>query len=194
MTTAVTELEVEDETEEVEEGTKTDWKPSPIETIHPEDVDPSTIRLFREPAWRLRMTIDGDRSYTRVKVVRAAPLSEPDRYICFLDIKDEAICMVKEIGELQEDNHAIVHEELNTRYLTAYVSQIVELRNEYGVSYWDVMTDRGRREFVAKNVAENAQWLGDRRLFLLDVDGNRFEFSDLSKLDKKSQAFIDLVL
>ncbi len=54
MTTAVTELEVEDETEEVEEGTKTDWKPSPIETIHPEDVDPSTIRLFREPAWRLR--------------------------------------------------------------------------------------------------------------------------------------------
>jgi hypothetical protein len=57
-----------------------------------------------------------------------------------------------------------------------------------------VDTDRGQREFVAKNIAENAQWLGETRLFILDVDGNRFEFSDLSKLDKQSLAFIDVVL
>ena len=147
-----------------------------------------------EPAWRLRMTIEGDRSYTRVKVVRAAPLSEPDRYICFLDAKDEAICMVKELDEIDSENHGIIREELDKRYLTAYVSRVNSLRNEYGVSYWDVDTDRGRREFVAKNIAENAQWLGEKRLFILDVDGNRFEFSDLSKLDKQSLAFIDVVL
>ena len=192
MEAMVMEPEVEEETESEEE--KGDWKPSPIETIHPESVDPQAIRLFREPAWRLRMTIEDDRSYTRVKVVRAAPLSEPDRYICFLDVKDEAICMVKELSELREENHELVREELDTRYLTAYVSRVVNLRNEYGVSYWDVETDRGRREFVAKNVAENAQWLGDRRLFILDVDGNRFEFADLGKLDKRSQSLIEIVL
>lgn len=193
METVLMEPEVESNVETVE-AKKTDWKPSPIETVHPESVDPAAIRLFREPPWRLRMTIEGDRSYTRVKVVRAAPLSHPDQYICFLDVKDEAICMVRDMSELREENHAIVREELDTRYLTAYVSRIVNLRNEYGVSYWEVETDRGRREFVAKNVAENAQWLGERRLFVLDVDGNRFEFSDLDKLDKRSQAFIDLVL
>jgi hypothetical protein len=193
METMVMEPEVENETDG-ETTSKPDWKPSPIETIHPEKVDSATIRLFREPAWRLRMTIDGDRSYTRVKVVRAAPLSEPDRYICFLDAKDEAICMVKELGEIGSENHELIGEELQKRYLTAYVSRIINLRNEYGVSYWDVDTDRGRREFVAKNVAEHAQWLGETRLFILDVDGNRFEFSDLSKLDKQSQAFIDVVL
>ncbi|HAA77838.1 TPA: hypothetical protein DCE37_22250 [Candidatus Latescibacteria bacterium] len=187
------EPEVEEEVETVD-AKNFDWKPSPIETIHPETVEAGAIRLFREPAWRLRMTIEGDRSYTRVKVVRAAPLSEPDRYICFLDVKDEAICMVKGLAELREENHAIVREELDTRYLTAYVSEIVNLRNEYGVSYWDVETDRGRREFVAKNVAENAQWLGDTRLFILDVDGNRFEFSDLTRLDKRSRSLIDTVL
>jgi hypothetical protein len=102
--------------------------------------------------------------------------------------------MIKDLEELRPENHEIVREELDMRYLTAYVSRVTHLRNEYGVSYWQVETDRGRREFVAKNVAENAQWLGDRRLFILDVDGNRFEFSDLGKLDKKSQAFIDVVL
>ena len=193
METMVMEPEVESDVETVKVS-KQGWKPSPIETIHPEAVDPAAIRLFREPAWRLRMTIEEDRSYTRVKVVRAAPLSEPDRYICFLDVKDEAICMIKDLEELRAENHEIVREELEMRYLTAYVTRVTNLRNEYGVSYWEVETDRGRREFVAKNVAENAQWLGDSRLFILDVDGNRFEFSDLRKLDKKSQAFIDVVL
>ena len=192
MESMAVEAEVEMELEKKEE-TKLDWKPSPIETIHPDTVNTSAIRLFREPAWRLRMTIDGDRSYTSVKVVRAAPLSEPDRYICFLDSKDEAICMVKALDEIGSENHGIIREELDKRYLTAYVSRINSLRNEYGVSYWDVDTDRGRREFVAKNIAENAQWLGETRLFILDVDGNRFEFSDLNKLDKQSLAYIDVV-
>jgi len=191
METMVMEPEVEEnvEAEEVRE-----WKPSPIETIHPEFVDADAIRLFREPEWRLRLTIEGDRSYTRVKVVRAAPLSEPDRYICFLDVKDEAICMVKDLSDLRGEYHELVRQELEARYLTAYVSRVVSLRNEYGVSYWEVETDRGRREFLAKNVAENAQWLGERRLFILDVDGNRFEFTDLDKLDKQSLAYIDVVL
>ena len=91
-----------------------------VKALQPNDptaalVAPAEIRLVREPAWRLRMTIEGDRSYTRVKVVRAAPLSEPNRYICFLDIKDEAICMVKDLHELCQDNHMIIREELNTR-------------------------------------------------------------------------------
>ena len=35
------------------------------------------------------MTIDDDRSYLKVKIVRTAPLSYPDEYISFLDAKDE---------------------------------------------------------------------------------------------------------
>jgi hypothetical protein len=170
------------------------WKPTPIEVVHPEHVDPAHIVLLREPAWKLRMTIEGDRSYIRVKVARAAPLTEPDRYICFLDIKDDAIYIVKELDELTEANRGIVLEELERRYLTSYIERINHLKNEYGVSYWDVDTDRGHREFVAKNIAENAQWLGEGRLFLLDVDGNRFEIRNIQSLDKRSRGFVDLVL
>ncbi len=170
------------------------WKPTPIEVMHPERVDPASIRLFRDPPWKLRMTIGGDRSYIRVKVTRAAPLTEPDRYFCFLDVKDEAICMVKDLDELTEENHALVLEELDKRYITSYIQSVNHIRNEYGVSYWDVETDRGPREFVARNVAENAQWLGEGRLFILDVDSNRFEIVNIAALDRKSRSFIDLVL
>ena len=50
----------------------------PITVTHPENVDIAKLRLFREPAWVLRLTIDGDRSYLKVKIVRAAPLSYPN--------------------------------------------------------------------------------------------------------------------
>jgi hypothetical protein len=179
-----------------ETGEKKDseWTPTPIETIHPIDVDPGKIRLFKEPEWILRMTIDGDRSYLRVKVVRAAPLTQPDRYFCILDIKDEAICMVENMDQLEEASRPFVFEELDRRYLTAEIQSIVSLQNEYGVSYWDVNTDRGRREFVAKSVSENAQWLGDSRLMIFDVDGNRFEVPDKEKLDKRSLGLLESVL
>ena len=184
-------MEEQDETPAQE---KAEWTPTPIEVIHPESVDPGKIRLFKEPAWALRMTIEDDRSYLRIKVTRAAPLSEPDRYICFLDAKDEVICMVTNLEDMVESCRPFVLEELDKRYLTAQVNRVYAIRNEYGVSYWDVETDRGRREFVARSVGEHAQWLSETRLMIFDVDGNRFEVADLEALDKKSRGLMDLVL
>jgi len=169
-------------------------KLSPIEVTHPESVEPDRIRLLKAPPWKLRLTIDGDRSYLRVKVVRAAPLSHPDRYICFLDAKDEVICMVDSLQSLEEEYRPLAEEDLDRRYLTARVERVHAIQMEFGVSYWEVDTDRGRREFVAKDVAENVQWMGDHRLLILDVDGNRFEVEDLGALDKRSRSLMDLVL
>lgn len=168
--------------------------PTPITVTHPESVDITKVRLYREPAWKLRLTIEGDRSYTRVKVVRASPLSHPTRYICLLDAKDEEVCMIPDMKELDEDMRKIVQEELDRRYLTSTIESILSIRNEFGTSYWDVKTNRGPREFVIQNVAENAQWLGDHRLLLVDVDGNRFEIPDLNDLDKKSMSQVEMVL
>ncbi len=167
---------------------------TPIAVTHPEQVDIDQVRLFRAPPWVLRLTIEDDRSYLKVKVVRAAPLSNPDRYISFLDGKDEEICMVEDLDVLDEEARAIIKEELDRRYLTSRIEKIDSVRNEFGTSYWHVVTNRGEREFVVQNAAENAQWLGDHRLLLIDVDGNRFEVPDLNALDKKSSAYIEQVL
>jgi hypothetical protein len=182
------------EMEKMEVKKESDWKPTPIETIHPENVDPTSIRLFKNPEWILRMTIEGDRSYLRVKVLRAAPLTQPDRYFCILDFKDEAVCLIEDLDQLEASSRPFVFEEMDRRYLTAEIKSIVSLQNEYGVSYWEVETDRGTREFVAKSVAENAQWLGDNRLMIFDVDGNRFEVTDKDALDKRSRGLLESVL
>ena len=173
---------------------KTERTITPIQVTHPEHIVPETIRLFREPPWVLRLTIGDDRSYLKVRVVCAAPLSQPDRFICFLDEKNEVICTVEDPIDLDAVSQRIVKEEIEQRYMTAIIKRVDSLRSEYGVSYWEVQTDRGNREFVVRNVSENAQWITDRRLLLIDVDGNRFEISNLEVLDKKSRGLIEMVL
>ena len=102
--------------------------------------------------------------------------------------------MIDDLKEIGPKARILIGEELDRRYLTAMIEQVTSIRNEYGTSYWDVQTDRGQREFVVQNVAENAQWLGDHRLLITDVDGNRFEIPRLDDLDKQSLEWIEQVI
>ena len=172
---------------------KKDHSITPITVTHPENVDIDKLKLFREPAWILRLTIGDDRSYLRVKVVRAAPLSHPDQYISFLDGKDEEICMVDDLKSLDQSARDLIAEELDRRYLTATIQSVSAIRNEYGTSYWEVQTHRGQREFVVQNVSENAQWLGDHRLLIIDVDGNRYELADYPQLEQRILRVLEVI-
>ena len=156
-------------------------------------LDPSRLRLFRKPRWMLRMTIEGDRSYIKVKIVKIAPLSSPDEYISFLDSKNEQIGLLRDLGGLDEGSRRIIEEELNKRYLTFTVREIRSIRIEFGISYWEVETNKGPKDFVARDVHENVLRPAAQRLVILDVEGNRFEI-DSSRLDKKGTGLLNTVL
>ncbi len=102
--------------------------------------------------------------------------------------------MIEDPEELPADSREAVRTELHRRYLTATVRQIVHARVEFGATYWTVETDRGTRDFVTQNLQENAIWLSDTHLLLLDVDGNRFEITDVSALDTQSRHFVRTIL
>ena len=161
---------------------------------YPNGLDPKRVRLFRCPRGTLRLTITGDRSCLRVQVARGAPLSDPDHYIAILDEADEEVCMMENPEELDEASLQTLREELARRYMTALVEKVYSVRSESGASYFDVQTHRGRREFVVQHIQESARWLGERRLLLVDVDGNRFEIPDLHALDKTSARLLQRVL
>lgn len=153
----------------------------------------SDVELFFNPAERLRMTA-GDRSWHTVKPAWAAPLSRPGQYLCLLNAKGEEILTVVDPSELPEASRVAVEEELRRRYLSSTVERIVSVKPEFGATYWIVETERGTRDFVTQSLQENAQWLSDSHLLLIDVDGNRFEIPDVAALDKRSQEFIEAIL
>jgi hypothetical protein len=152
------------------------------------------LSLYHEPKDRLRLTIGSDRSYPTVKPSWAAPLSHPGRFLSLLDAKGKEIVMIHDLAELTPESRAAVELELRRRYLTATVTAISDARVEFGATYWTLETDRGTRDLVAQNLQENAVWLSDTHLLLIDVDGNRFEIPDIHALDDRSRAFVTSIL
>ncbi len=153
-----------------------------------------TLKLFYEPKDRLRLTVGGDRSYPTVKPVWAAPLSHPDKYLALLDGRGKEIVTLTDPRQLPPESWEAAQEELRRRYLTATVTAIAHAKQEFGATYWHVATDRGERDFVTQNLQENAVWLSDTHLLLLDVDENRFEILDVAQLDDASRRFIAVLL
>ena len=153
-----------------------------------------TLALGRNEAGVLTLALDGQIPTSNVRVVRAAPLSHPDRYITFLDEKGRELHTVDRLDDLPSPMRWLVEDELAKYYLGSTIQRIHELESEFGIAYWDVETPRGRRDFVVKDVQSNVTWLSPTRLLLVDVDGNRFEISDLRILDQRSQTLLEMTL
>jgi hypothetical protein len=157
-------------------------------------METSALRLFYQPKDRLRLTVEGDQCYLTVKPAWSAPLTRPGKHLALLNGKGEEIVTIEDPTELDDESRKAVEEELHRRYLTATVHRITHAKSEFGAGYWHVVTDRGERDFVTQSLQENAQWLSPVHLLLVDVDGNRFEITDVSALDEKSRAFADAML
>lgn len=157
-------------------------------------IRPQRLHLFYHPPGTLRLTVGEERSYHTVRLYQAWPLTEPGRHLALQDGKGEEITLVDRLDELLPDSREVAEEELRRRYLTARVEAIHHIRTEFGVTYWQVRTDKGERDFVVQSLSESCVWLSDRHLLLVDVDGNRFEIADRIALDPSSRGRLDAVL
>ena len=159
-----------------------------------EFLDPETLRFFRDDSGRLRLTIQDDRSYLDVKVVRAFPLFDPDHYTGLLNGKDHVIGIVVDPAELDEGSKTLADESLRRHYFTPIIRRIRRMKQEFGAVYCDVDTDHGQRHFVCKGLRDALEDLGNGELILSDVDGNRYRVIDWRALDARSRRFLEQVV
>lgn len=160
-----------------------------------EFLDAKLIHLFRAPYGSVRMAIEGhDRCYLKVIIAMAYPLSEPNRYIGFMDAQGEDIGTIRDISDLDPDEQEIVREELNRRYFLPKIEQILQLNHEYEFTYIKALTDRGIRDFSIRGHRESCPEISPGRFLLEDIDGNRFEIPDIQKLDRRSRSLLSQII
>ena len=68
------------------------------------------------------------------------------------------------------------------------------VKERFGFSYWDAETSAGRLTFTLQDTFKSMVRAGGGRLFLFDVDGNRFVIEDTEALDRRSYKKIELYL
>jgi len=135
----------------------------------------------------LRLTVEDDRSYLRVAVLRAFPLSDPSHYLSVRDGKGSEVGLIVEPDALRPEDRALVLHELERRYLVPVVTRVVSARERFGTVEWTMETDRGEVRFTTRNLRENVQRPAPERIILNDVDGNRYDIRDVDALGRASQ-------
>jgi hypothetical protein len=111
--------------------------------LHP--LDPKTVRFAVTEGGYLSMT-EGETTQERVRLRRALPYREPERYICVCDPEDAELGMIESVGELPEDQRQIVLSELKKLYYTPLVKKILSAKMRMGFMEFDVDTSSGRRQ------------------------------------------------
>jgi hypothetical protein len=165
--------------------------------------NPAMVKLFRSGTpgdVTVRVTVDDPalgpaRSWRRVQVARAFPLSKPDRYIGLRDGADKDIGMLPILEGLDPESRKIIDEELTRRYFLPVILRVLSVKEEYGITTWDVDTDKGRHTFLVQNLRESVwEMVPGERAIITDKDGLRYEFPDIRALDARTMSVLSRVL
>jgi hypothetical protein len=152
-------------------------------------LDPRKLFFFRHGAI-LRLTIDEDRTYMTVSLVRAFPLSNPNSYLSIRDGAGKEVGLLVNPAELTSESQKLVEAELQRRYLVPVVQRIVAAKERFGTVDWTMETDRGVCTFTTQNLRENIQRPAPGRMILNDVDGNRYDIRNIDALSLESQQLL----
>ena len=162
---------------------------APIETADLRYFDPKALRFFRHGA-TLRLTVEDDRSVLKAAVVRAFPLSHPERYFSVRDGANKEVGLIVNATELDEESRRLVAEDLERRYVVPVIRRVLTVKERFGTIDWEVETDRGVCRFTTRNTRENVVQPSPGRYLLTDVEGNRYDVRDLTALDPASQEWL----
>lgn len=138
----------------------------------------------------------GEEFYPRVQVVRMFPFSDPEKYISIRtpDGHSKEIGIIENMKDVTKETAQMLTEQLNLRYFTPIITKIVNIKEEYGYAYFEVVTDRGACRFTINMGGHAVVHLSETRILISDIDENRFEIPDIMKLSAKELKKLDLFL
>lgn len=134
------------------------------------------------------------KTYDRIFLHRAFPFDFPYSYISVLDMDSKELGLIQEVDAFDSETAAMLRAELERKYYTPVIKQILSVKDKFGYSYWKVISDEGELSFTMQDTFRNLLKVGGTRIFVNDIDGNRYEIPDIEKLDHKSFKKIELFL
>ena len=152
-------------------------------------LDPAKVRLFRAGD-ALRMTIEDDKSCLRLVPMRAFPISMRDQFISLRDMDGNELGIIRDLRKLRKESRRLLKEELRRRYFTPEILKILSLRERFGTVEWEVKTDRGLKKFFTRSL-HHCMKETKSGFIITDMEENRYEIRDFSKLDAQSAAILD---
>ena len=135
-----------------------------------------------------------EKEYDRVFLHRSFPNEMADEYISVLDRDNNEIGMIRDISCFDGPTAEILKRELKRKYRIFTITKIMSVKEKYGYSYWNITDETGEREFTVRDTYKSITKITTDRVYVTDIDGNRYEIPSLSSLDRRSAKRIEIFL
>lgn len=137
--------------------------------------------------------------YPHIVLRRIMPMQKPFNYISVADHDNKEIGILKAVDDLPQEQRVIVIAELDNRYYSPEVLEVVSVQDKLGYVYMELRlkNKKGveyRKNCAIKDVSRNIRMLSDTSVILFDVDGNRYIVEDLKRLSRQSMRKLDAYL
>ncbi len=133
----------------------------------------------------------GETDHKRVQLRRALPFSAPDQYICVADMENKELAVLESLDGFDAETRALLEAELGIRYFYPIVTQVKSIKEKMGSYYLDLSIGEYRKTIAVKDIGKNLKQLGNGKLVITDVDGNRYLFLNIYKIQKKSLQMLE---
>lgn len=137
-----------------------------------------------------------DKEYPRVGVYLTFPLTNPEEFISIREADEKAkeIGIVEKLSQLPKDQQEMLQEQIRLRYFMPVITKVLDVKDEYGYAYWNVVTTFGACRFTTQMSGDAVIHLSDSRLLVTDIDGNRYEIPDFYQLSVVERKKLDLFI
>lgn len=136
------------------------------------------------------------REYDRVGVYLTFPLTNPEEFISIREADEKAkeIGIIEKLSQLEKDQQEMLREQIKLRYFRPVITKVLDVKDEYGYAYWNVVTTFGACRFTTQMSGDAVIHLSDSRLLVTDIDGNRYEIPDFYQLGVMERKKLDLFI
>ena len=137
-----------------------------------------------------------EKEYDRGGGYLTFPLTNPEEFISIREADEKAkeIGLVEKLSDLAADQQEMLREQLKLRYFMPVITKVLDVKDEYGYAYWNVVTTFGACRFTTQMSGEAVINLSDARLMVTDIDGNRYEIADFYALSVMERKKLDLFI
>ena len=162
-------------------------------------IKPTDITFSLGDSGQLDCALASGDTHEDVHCVALFPLSNPDHYITVVVKKDKEpgeIGILLDLGELGRDQRALVRNAVAQRYFLPEITEIVHVMSKDGLYEWDVVTDRGPKQFdsASSSKSDSVSVTEQGIIIVTDLEKCRYKISDPDALSALSRRYLDKVL
>ena len=131
-----------------------------------------------------------------VNLICTFPFTAPNEFLSVrtADDKQEELGIIESIFDFDDNTVDLIKKQLEIRYFMPEILKVYSVKEEYGHTYWSVLTNKGKHKFTSPSGSSGSVIRNGDRVIIKDSDQNRYEIKDLTKLSTREMKKLDLYL